>query len=67
MIRNSSLRPYIHEEDSDDEDEWANMKKQASEYASGTSLHGIKYVGEEGRHFIERYAAKVYFCTHTKQ
>ena len=24
------------------------------EYAEGTSLHGIKYIGEDGRHIIER-------------
>ena len=31
------------------------VTKHFKEYAEGTSLHGIKYIGEDGRHPIERY------------
>lgn len=31
------------------------VKQHFKEYAEGTSLHGIKYIGEDGRHLCERY------------
>ena len=30
------------------------LKKQAKEYAESTSIHGIKYISEPGRHSCER-------------
>ena len=30
------------------------VSKHFKEYAEGTSLHGIKYIGEDGRHAVER-------------
>ena len=29
--------------------------KHAKDYAESTSVHGIKYITESGRHFCERY------------
>ena len=37
-----------------DFDEVENIKDLASEYAAGTSMHGIKYLAEPGRALIER-------------
>ena len=31
----------------------------ASEYASATSIHGITYIGEAGRHWTERYVLMI--------
>ena len=41
--------------DSDDENELNRLGKQVSAYLDGTSIHGLKYIGEQGRHWIERY------------
>ena len=30
------------------------MSKHFKEYGEGTSIHGIKYICEEGRHVLER-------------
>ena len=30
------------------------VSKHFKEYAESTSLHGIKYIGEDGRHVVER-------------
>ena len=38
--------------------------KHFKEYADGTSLHGIKYIGEDGRHAIERYRTKFSMKNH---
>ena len=35
------------------------VTKHFKEYAEGTSLHGIKYIGEDGRHPIERYRTQI--------
>ena len=40
--------------DSDDENEVNMIKKQAAEYTDSTSIHGLKYIGEVGRHYVER-------------
>ena len=37
-----------------DADETHIVRKQASEYASETSIHGLKYVGEKERTMFER-------------
>ena len=38
-----------------DSDETRIVRKQASEYASETSIHGLKYVGEKERTIFERW------------
>ena len=30
------------------------IKKLAADYADVTSIHGIRYIGEQGRHFLEK-------------
>ena len=37
----------------DDENEVHRVKKQAKEYASETSIHGIKYICQDGRPHYE--------------
>ena len=32
----------------------SNLKRLAINFATETSLHGIKYIAEDGRHWIER-------------
>lgn len=39
--------------DSDD-NEVSTLKKQAKDYTENTSIHGLVYLGESGRSFIER-------------
>ncbi len=31
-----------------------------SEYSESSSLHGVKYVGEKKRHWVERYVLHAY-------
>ena len=38
-----------------DSDETRIVRKQASEYAGETSIHGLKYVGEMERTIFERW------------
>ena len=33
-----------------------NIKKLAQEYTDATSIHGLRYIGEEGRHLSEKFA-----------
>ena len=37
-----------------DKDEVSILKKQAKEYTENTSIHGLVYLGESDRSFIER-------------
>ena len=39
----------------DDKNEINRVRKQAKVYASETSIHGIKYISEDGRPQIERF------------
>ena len=39
--------------DSDD-NEVSTLKKRAKDYTENTSIHGLVYLGESGRSFIER-------------
>ena len=48
-----SVITNMHQEDSD-ADESNMLKKQAHEYASETSIHGLKYIGERERTPFER-------------
>ena len=43
------------DDDDSDFDEIGMIKKQASQYAGETSIHGLKYVGEKDRTKCERY------------
>ncbi len=38
----------------------STFNKQAIKYSTETSLHGIKYITEEGRHWTERYTCLVH-------
>ena len=49
-----SVSTNMHQEDSDT-DESHMLKKQAHEYASETSIHGLKYIGERERTPFERW------------
>ena len=40
--------------DDSDKDEIGILKNQAQKYTENTSIHGLVYLGEEGRSFIER-------------
>ena len=36
---------------------------QVREYNDGTSIHGLKYITEDGRHIIEHCLWGILFCT----
>ena len=44
--------------ESDSEDDYSEtkrIKQQFRDYAAATSIHGITYIGESERHWVERY------------
>ena len=43
------------------------VSEHFKEYADGTSLHGIKYIGEDGRHPFERCIKKIIQNMHYAQ
>ena len=51
MSANLSPRMYPKETSKNN---CGNLTNQAKEYAETTSIHGIKYISEDGRHSCER-------------
>ena len=51
MSSNLPLRMYPKETSKKN---CGKLTKQAKEYAESTSIHGIKYISEDGRHSCER-------------
>ena len=37
-----------------------NLKRLGKEFLTSTSMHGLKYIGEDNRHIFERYS-KIYY------
>ena len=49
------LPPDVRDQNNSSKVRKEEVTKHFKEYAEGTSLHGIKYIGEDGRHICERY------------
>ena len=50
----SSRKSVAWLEDDSDKDEISLLANQAQQYTQNTSIHGLVYLGEDGRSYIER-------------
>ena len=51
---NRSRKSIAWPDDDSDKDEIGLLANQAKQYTENTSIHGLVYLGEDGRSYIER-------------